>query len=260
MLPLETLQRMMTASILSATSSRLGSELEAGKASPLGRLEIYRNNTLISLTEALKANFPVTVRLVDERFFRWVAQDFIRHHPPREPRLALYGAALPAFLAAVPACRTVPYLAEVARLEWAICQSLQAEQLNPCSPERLSGLGGEAGAARLILQPALQLVPARWPVMEIWMAHQSDPVEISDSIVRQASHVQVMRHDDRVRLTPLQAGRFAFRRRLARGLCLQAALEWAVSRDPAFSPAHELASLFAENIVTKIIPAQGDRS
>ena len=145
MLPLETLQRMMTASILSATSSRLGSELEAGKASPLGRLEIYRNNTLISLTEALKANFPVTVRLVDERFFRWVAQDFIRHHPPREPRLALYGAALPAFLATVPACRTVPYVAEVARLEWAICQSLQAEQLNPCSTEPLSGLGVGSG-------------------------------------------------------------------------------------------------------------------
>ena len=145
MLPLETLQRMMTASILSATSSRLGSELEAGKASPLGRLEIYRNNTLISLTEALKANFPVTVRLVDERFFRWVAQDFIRHHPPREPRLALYGAALPAFLATVPACRTVPYLAEVARLEWAICQSLQAEQLNPCSPERSLRPGRRSG-------------------------------------------------------------------------------------------------------------------
>src|SRR5262245_46106327 len=142
MLPLETLQRVMTASILSQTSSRLGSKLQAGDANPVNRFSIYRNNTLISLTGSLKANFPVTVRLVHERFFHWVAQEFIRRHPPEEARLSSYGAKLPAYLASLAACRSVPYVAEVARLEWAICTSLHAEEHDPCGIETLSRLGG----------------------------------------------------------------------------------------------------------------------
>lgn len=256
MLPLDTLQRVMAASILSRTSSRLGSELKAGEANPLERFSIYRNNTLLSLTEALKANFPVTVRLVDERFFGWAAQDFIRRHPPCEARLSAYGSELPAFLASLPACRTVPYITEVARLEWAIFMSLHTEERTSCSIEALSRLGSEAGAARLRFQPTLQLIPARWPVLEIWTAHQKDRVQLPTSIVRSANYVQITRSADRIRLASLLPGRFAFRRGLAKGFSLHAAVQLAVSRDPLFAPTTELASLFTENIVTDILPTR----
>jgi Putative DNA-binding domain len=260
MLPLETLQRVMTASILSQTSSRLGSKLEAGDANPVNRFAIYRNNTLISLTESLKANFPVTVRLVHERFFHWVVQEFIRHHPPEEARLSSYGAKLPAYLAGLPACRSVPYVAEVARLEWAICISLHAEHRDSCSIEMLSRLGGAVGDARLILQPALQLIPARWPIIDIWKAHQRSAVELPGGITRQPTYVQVTRTADRIRLSPLSAGRCTFRRGLARGLSLNAAIRLATSRDRSFAPGVELASLFGENIVTDVVAPQGGTS
>jgi hypothetical protein len=258
MLPLETLQRVMAASVLSRTSTRLGSELKAGEADPVGRFAIYRNNTLLSLTEALKANFPVTVKLVDDRFFGWAAQDFIRRHPPCQARLSAYGAELPAFLASLPACRTVPYVAQVARFEWAICMSLHAEERASCSIEALSRLGSEAGAAQLRFQPTLQLIPARWPVLDIWSAHQKNTAELPTSIVRGPNYVQITRSADRIRLISLGAGRFAFRRGLARGLSLQAAVHLAVSRDPLLAFSTELASLFAENIVTDVSPIQGE--
>jgi Putative DNA-binding domain len=260
MLPLETMQRVMTASILGQTSSRLGSRLQAGDADPVSRFAIYRNNTFISLTESLKANFPVTVMLVHERFFHWVAQEFIRQHPPEAARLSSYGAKLPAYLAGLPACRSVPYVAEIARLEWAIGTSLHAEERDSCSIETLSHLGGEVGDARLILQPTLQLIPARWPIIDIWNAHQRGLVELPDVIVRRATYVQVTRIADRIRLSPLSAGRGAFRRRLARGLSLNAAIHLAVSRDRSFTPGAELASLFSENIVTDVVAAQGGLS
>lgn len=256
MLPLESLQRMMTASILGPTSSRLGSELEVRGANAVDRFGIYRNNSLLSLTEALAVNFPVTVRLVDDRFFRWVSQGFIRQHPPREARLCAYGAELPAYLARLPACRTVPYVAEVARLEWAIALSLQAEEVVSCSIAALSRLGNDAGAARLRLQRSLQLIPARWPVVEIWSAHQKEPIELPCGIARRASHVEVTRHAHRICLTALPLGRFAFRRGLAKGLPLDAAVDRAMSRDPRFEPAIELAALFGENIVTDVIPSE----
>ena len=51
-----------------------------------GRLQVYRNNTFSSLTAALKDSFPVVCQLVDERFFGYAAQEYIRDHPPRAPR------------------------------------------------------------------------------------------------------------------------------------------------------------------------------
>ena len=258
MLPLETLQRVMTASILSQTSSRLGSKLQAGNANPVNRFGIYRNNTLISLTQSLKANFPVTVRLVHESFFHWVVQEFIRRFPPEEARLSSYGAKLPAYLAGLPACRSVPYVAEVARLEWAICTSLHAEERDSCSIERLSRLGSAVGDARLLLQPTLQLIPARWPTIDIWNAHQGSVVELPGGIIRRPTYAQVTRIADRIRLASLSTGRCAFRRSLARGLSLKAAIRLAVSRDRSFAPGAELASLFGENLVTDVVAAQGE--
>jgi hypothetical protein len=160
---------------------------------------------------------------------------------------------LPAFLARLPACRDVPYVAEVARLEWAVCMALQAEEVVSCSIAALSRLGDDAGAARLRLQGSLQLIAARWPVIAIWTAHQKEPIELPGAIVRQASHVAVTRHGHRIRLTSLPIGRYLFRRGLAKGLPLDAAVRRAMARDPLFEPAGELAALFGENLVTDII-------
>ena len=48
---------------------------------PAALLSIYRNNTVISLTEALATTFPVVVRLVD-RVFDFAADSFIKDNLP----------------------------------------------------------------------------------------------------------------------------------------------------------------------------------
>jgi hypothetical protein len=141
----------------------------------------------------------------------------------------------------------------VARLEWAICTSLHAEEHDSCAIEALSRLGSTVGDARLILQPTLQLIPARWPVIDIWNAHQSDVVKLPDAIARRPTCIQVTRIADRIRLSSLSVGRCAFRRGLARGLSLSAAIDLAMSRDWSFSPGPEVASLFGENLVTDVV-------
>lgn len=82
------LQRDMTAALLGGDTTALGHELTRPK-----RFAIYRNNSFISLTEALKATFPVTMKLADARFFAFAAHHFIKAHPPREARLSAYGGA-----------------------------------------------------------------------------------------------------------------------------------------------------------------------
>src|SRR5882672_6262312 len=124
MLPLEHLQTTMARSVLAMEPVVAANVLTAGKADPLARLRIYQNNTRSSLTGALMAVFPVTVRLIDERFFRYVASEFIRRYPPVESRLSRYGAGFPRFLKTIDTLSDMPIVAETARLEWAIAEAL----------------------------------------------------------------------------------------------------------------------------------------
>lgn len=138
------------------------------------RLAIYRNNFLISLTEAVKANFPVTRQVLGEDFFAEAAVRFVRAHPPRQPCLFEYGAAFPGYLRALPQLGAMPYVAEVARFEFArICayhaaqeRTLTAPQLATLSPERLEAL--PIGLAR-----HAQVFESDTPVLALWTAHQA---------------------------------------------------------------------------------------
>ena len=105
MLDLATLQASMTRALLKGDLSEIEDEFDTGKASSARRFSIYRNNMFLSLTSHLRTIFPVTVRLGDDRFFAYAADQFILREPPMEARLAVYGAAFPRFLSHFPACQ-----------------------------------------------------------------------------------------------------------------------------------------------------------
>jgi len=101
------------------------------------RLVLHARNYRVGLTAVLVSIFPATQRLAGEGFFAFAAAQFIAAKPPQDPVLAHYGSALPEFLAALPALERSPWLADVARLEWAI-HALSDERLR--APLDMSGL------------------------------------------------------------------------------------------------------------------------
>jgi hypothetical protein len=72
------------------------------------RFAVYRNNVVVSLTEALRAGFPVVETLVGPRFFAAMAVAFLRQHPPKGRLVMLYGDALPQFIADFPPSPPIP--------------------------------------------------------------------------------------------------------------------------------------------------------
>jgi hypothetical protein len=142
---------------------------------------VYRNNVTVSLIDALADSYPVVQALVGEVFFRAMATEFIRHYPPASPVLVWYGEAYPDFIANFPPVAGLPYLADVARLEWLRVESWHAADAKPLSQEALiSLLSDEAMLARICftLDPALRVVHSIYPVVSIWSVHQGqDPVE-----------------------------------------------------------------------------------
>lgn len=138
------------------------------------RFDIYRNNVLVSLTDALEQCFPVIDRLVGNEFFRAMAREFARMHPPRTPLLGAYGAEFPYFLAGFPPVADLGYLPDVARLELAMRESYHAADANPLPAEALGRVPPQQLVlSRLKFAPSVRLLRSAWPIYAIWQANMN---------------------------------------------------------------------------------------
>ena len=251
MLPLEHLQTTMARAVLALEPSIGAKALTAGKADPLARLRIYQNNTRSSLTAVLMAVFPVTVHLVDERFFRYAASEFIRRHPPAESRLARYGAGFPRFLKSIDTLSDMPIVAETARLEWAIAEALDAASLPARSLADFENM--DLGTSPdILMQPSLRLILSHWSILSVWTAHQQDAADRHSGWTRRAERVALWRAGDSIRLVRLDRANFAFLHSLKHGLGLEHAAGRALALDPGFDLVSALVRLFGDGLVTNV--------
>jgi len=248
---LRELQAGFRAALLAGDERGVAPDVVDDGVNASARLAVYRHHVLTSLTAALEATFPVVCRLVDRRFFGWLADSYVRAHPPAGPCLFEYGADLPEFIAAFPACAPLPWLADVARLEWAMNVALHAPDAVPLEPEALRTLP-PATLARLTLHldPSVTLLASRWPVDAIWDANQAgvDPAPTVD-LDAGGAWLEIRRRDGDVVRRALPRAVFAFRAALAEGRALEDAVEGALDADPAFDLAGEIRALLDERLL-----------
>jgi hypothetical protein len=220
-----------------------------------GRLAIYRHHVFTTLTAALQATFPVVCRLVDERFFAYAAHHYIREHPPAGPCLFEYGATFAAFLARFEPCRALPYLADVARLEWAMNAALHAPDHAPLARGALPALALEVtGEEVFSLDPSLSLITSPWPIHAIWRANQPEADEArAIDLGTGGVWLEVRRHGDDVGFRGLDPGTFVFRRALAGGRRLADAVEEVMAADSSFDLAEAFAALLRDDLLTGIV-------
>ncbi|MDI9700789.1 DNA-binding domain-containing protein [Burkholderia cenocepacia] len=135
------------------------------------RLSIYRNTVTTVLVNAIRLAFPAIQRLVGAECFDGAARRFIDASPPDSAWLDEYGAAFPAFLAQLPEVASIPYLADVAHVEWQVNGVLHAPDTPAIDVARLASLDEEAlGALRLRPHPAVRLAHCAFPADAIWRA------------------------------------------------------------------------------------------
>ena len=221
---------------------------------PGARLQIYRHHVIFTLTEVLASTFPVVCRLVDRRFFGYAADRYIREQPPAGPCLFEYGELFSDFLATFPACLHLQYLADVARLEWAIHRAVHADDAEILDPARLAEVPpAQIGQIGLVLHPSVSLLVSPFPVDRIWHANQPD-ADPGAGVSLDAGGVRLEVHrlgEDAV-FRPLDAGSHALRAALAGGAPLERALAAARSADPAADVTLVLQQLLSDGIVTAI--------
>lgn len=227
------------------------------------RLDIYRNNVFVSLKQVLKDTFPIVCRLVDERFFVYATDQFIRTDPPEQACLFAYGDRFADFLAGFPPCRDLVYLPDVARLEWLINVAAHAPQSTPLSPAALQSVaGGDARNLVFRLDPSLGLLESPWPVDRIWQANQPEAdAEAVTDLDCGGAKLEVRRAGETVLFRRLDPATFILRSMLAGGHRLEVATEATLAADPAFAFATAFGDLFHDGAVVDwaiaSLPTQG---
>jgi hypothetical protein len=193
-------------------------------------LQAYRANAGALAERALGAAFPTVAQLVGEESFAALARAFWQAQAPLKGDIAQWGAALPAFIAAAPQLADEPYLADVARLDWAVHQAEQAadsagavdglEHLAACDPATLW----------LHLADGVALIASPHPVVSIWQAHRSDAPDrfapVREAFIRgQGEQAVVHRTGFKVRVSAVPEATARFVQALAGGAPLSRALD-----------------------------------
>lgn len=249
MTALAELQRRFRAALLEGDESGIERDVRHDGLSAAKRLQIYRNNARLLLTEALKANFPATCRIADERFFAYAAAEFIRRHPPRQPRLAEYGSELPDFLAGFAPAAGLPWLADLARLEWTMLECQEAADAPALRPPDLEADAHSIPQLRFERHPACRLLSSRWPVDRLRAFALSGGSEPPPAIGGEPVRLLVRRSPDGVSLRRLPESEFALLSGLFAGVRLEEALE-GLGRDPA----PLLAAALRDGLFARLLP------
>lgn len=150
--------------------------IKPGKdASSVSRFAVYRGSLFGGLSKALAATYPVCQQLVGETFFGALAYRYIARHPSGSPDLNDYGEQLAELIRNSPAAEDLPYLADVARLEWAWHRAFNAADPPVSNLHRLHQAPSEQyPAMRFKLTPDSSLLASPFPVQQIWAVNQAD--------------------------------------------------------------------------------------
>jgi Putative DNA-binding domain len=214
------------------------------------RYSVYRNNVTVSLINALAAVFPATMRITGVDFFRAMARFHVRATPPTSPLLFEYGRDFPDFIERYEYARSMPWLADVARIERAWLDAYHAADVEPLAPQVLASIPPERLVEAVLMpHPATRIVCSRFPAVTIFAANRSDgPVE--RIVATESEDALATRPGLEVIVRRLPPGGAIFLKRLIAGEPLGSAAAAAFGDSPAFDLSTNIAGMLEAGAFT----------
>lgn len=173
------------------------------------QLSIYRGSIFGGLKKALAETYPVTKELVGEDFFNMMLGQYIKTYPCHVQDLNDYGEELAEFIQGLKQVRSVPYLAEVAELEWFYNVCLNSEMENN-NLEELSLLNEEQQERiKFNFTNGAGLISARYPVDLIWDSHVNS-LEKDIDLKKECVYLIIWKNVNNVEINRLSDKQFYF--------------------------------------------------
>lgn len=225
------------------------------RARPVKRFSVYRNNVYAGLISVLGGRFPVVERLLGAEFFSATARAYVDARPPDSPVLMRYGVSFADFLDGFEPVADVPYIGDVARLEWAWHEAYHAADATPLAPDALASVAPEeAESLRFDMHPSMRLVRSRYPVVTIWSANRRCDRPKALDAGSGSEDALIARPGLTVEVRRLPEGGAVFITALLEGRTLGEAAGAAAEADPAFDLQANLAGLIRSGAITGMAP------
>ncbi|TKE91737.1 DUF2063 domain-containing protein [Vibrio kanaloae] len=186
------------------------------------RIQIYRNNFVISLSEVLAATYPLTEMLVGEECFQQMARQHVLSYPSTSGDVSGYGEHFEQTIQAFPAViEAAPYLCEVAMYEWKKDSLMRSVSESKADQHPLAGLADvppeQQGALVFHLKDSITLINSNYAIIALEHAiyqQQLDGLDINQpefGVLIRSENSQVESHclskESHQLLTELQSGR-----------------------------------------------------
>ncbi len=154
-------------------------ELVEGRG-PLGaadRLGVYAEMYWARLVDVLRDDFPRVATILGSSRFTALSCAYLTRRPSTRPSVRWVGSEFANFLARDGAVEGLPFLADVARLEWTRLAAFDAADAAPLRVESLRAIPpSEWSRLTFDTVPALHVLRVAWPVHELWAAEDAQAV------------------------------------------------------------------------------------
>lgn len=145
------------------------------KLSEKDHFSIYQNSIQGGLQNALIKLFPVCHKLVGNDFFVAMANAYIHSHISKSPDIADYGKHFAKCISEFSPANVLPYLSDVARLEWAWHIAFYARNSGNLDFKKLAECYTNKGEKIIFsLPPNSTLLLSPYPIHLIWKVNQED--------------------------------------------------------------------------------------
>lgn len=213
------------------------------KLSAEGRLDVYANMYFYRLRDALAADFAKVHQIVGADAFHNLVTDFLLAHPPHHYSMRYLGQPFPAFLKG----HEIPWLADLAVLEWAWADAFQAENSPVLERESLASLGPDQWAGvSFTLVPGVHVLESDWDLFTLWDHLDQRPAEQRQTLL-------VYREDNLAAFHVVAAEDVPALKALAAGKSFAEVCEAAVAGDDMDAAAHRAARVLGELFAKRLI-------
>ncbi len=158
------------------------------------RLGIYTSGYTARLREALLEAFPAVAKILGDGSLAAMVERYRPQVPHGWCNLNSVGRALPKFLLSDRLAEELPFLPDLARLEWSVVECFHARVGEPFDLAAVASweLDDWAGA-RIAFQPGVSLVSSPWPIHDLRAARDRERSEIDVDLVGRPQSVWLYR-------------------------------------------------------------------
>jgi len=216
------------------------------------RLNVYRNNVVVSLIDALSDIFPVTEAVVGDEFFRAMARVYLLEQQPTSPVISEYGVGFSTFIRNFPPVESLPFLADLATLEHTMLTLTNSEEYETLDHEAVATAFSsvdDPSHLQLNVPATTQILASPFAIGSLYNLHFSDDSKsLGDIDINNNEYLLLVKSHLYGQLHVIQEDEAIF----IKNLILEKNLEDAIPKSENFDLSQTLAKLIEWKILTNI--------